>query len=286
MIKKYKLILVANTFVFFKVFLLNHIKYLSKKYDIFIICNNSIELKELIPRNVSLININFKRGFNFIHDVLSFFMILYFFLILRPSSSISFTPKIGFMVAIASFIARTSFRIHWYTGQIWANKSGFKKLFYKLIDRLIFFFSHKVLVDGFSQRKFLINENVICKSNSFVLHKGSVGGVDISRFKLDKEKRIELRKKYSISNNTFVFLYLGRINKEKGIVELIKAFKKIKKINNVLLIIVGPLEDTELLSLLKKKKFYTLHTQINLKNGSHLQISCAFQVIERDLEQW
>ena len=60
-------------------------------------------------------------------------------------------------------------------------------------------------------------------------------------------KRSKLRKKLSISRNTFVFLFLGRINGEKGINELIKAFNKISKNDNVLLIIVGPIEDKDLI---------------------------------------
>ena len=150
------------------------------------------------------------------------------------------------MVALASFVARTPNRIHWFTGQIWAKKKGFVRMFYKLIDRLIFSLSHNVLIDSFSQRNFLIMEKIVSSNKSTVLHKGSVGGVDVVKFRFNKQKRIRLRKQYSVSKNTFVFLYLGRVNKDKGIVELIEAFQKIKKNLDVLLIFVGTIEDTKL----------------------------------------
>ena len=120
--KRFKIVLISNTSNFFNVFMLNHIKQLSKKYDLFICCNDADRLKKKIPSNVSLININFKRSISLFHDIAAFFITLFFFLKKRPNLSISFTPKIGFMVAIASFIARTPNRIHWFTGQIWAKK--------------------------------------------------------------------------------------------------------------------------------------------------------------------
>ena len=252
--KRFKIVLIANTSNFFNVFMLNHIKQLSKKYDLFICCKDADKLKEKIPSNVSLININFKRDISLFHDIAAFFITLFFFLKKRPNLSISFTPKIGFMVALASFVARTPNRIHWFTGQIWAKKKGFTRMFYKLIDRLIFSLSHNVLIDSFSQRNFLIMEKIVSSNKSTVLHKGSVGGVDVLKFKFNKQKRIRLRKQYSISQNTFVFLYLGRVNKDKGIVELIEAFQKIKKNLDILLIFVGTIEDAKLTHLLKNKK--------------------------------
>ena len=252
--KRFKIVLIANTSNFFNVFMLNHINKLSKKYDLFICCNDADKLKKKIPGNVSLININFKRSISLFHDIATFFITLFFFLKKRPNLSISFTPKIGFMVALASFVVRTPNRIHWFTGQIWANKKSFVRMFYKLIDRLIFSLSHNVLIDSFSQRNFLIMEKIVSPNKSIVLHKGSVGGVDVVKFRFNKQKRIRLRKQYSVSKNTFVFLYLGRINEDKGIAELIEAFQKIKKNLDVLLIFVGTIEDVKLSHVFKNKK--------------------------------
>ena len=255
---KCKIVLIANTSNFFSSFMLNHIKQLSKKYDVIICCNGADKLKKLTPRNVSLIKINFKRDLKLFSDIMAFLIILSFFIKKKPDLSISFTPKIGLMVALASFITKVPNRIHWYTGQIWVNKKGFVKIFYKLIDKLIFFLSHNVLIDSFSQRNFLIKEKIISKNKSIVFHKGSVGGVDTKKFKFNNQKRIKLREKYLISKNTFVFLYLGRINKDKGIIELVNAFKKIQNNSNVLLIFVGQLEDSKLIQLFQnnKKIFY------------------------------
>ena len=80
--------------------MLNHIKELSKKYKIYLCCNSAYKLKKSIPDNVSLININYKRGLNFFHDIIIFFSTLFFLKKKKPYILISFTPKIGFMVAL------------------------------------------------------------------------------------------------------------------------------------------------------------------------------------------
>ena len=44
--KKIKIVLIANTANFFSVFMLNHIEQLSKKYQVFICCNDVNKLKK------------------------------------------------------------------------------------------------------------------------------------------------------------------------------------------------------------------------------------------------
>lgn len=78
--KKFRIVLIANTSNFFNVFMLNHIEQLSKKFDLYLCCNNANNLKKRIPSNITLININFKRGLNLFHDIISFLNTLFFFL--------------------------------------------------------------------------------------------------------------------------------------------------------------------------------------------------------------
>ena len=67
-------------------------------------------------------------------------------------------------------------------------------------------------------------------------------GINLDDFKKDislieKEK---LKEKLNISENDFVYIYVGRIMPEKGVKELILAYKKVKEIHdNVKLLIVG-----------------------------------------------
>lgn len=65
--------------------------------------------------------------------------------------------------------------------------------------------------------------------------------VDLDTFDVNKAYNIkELRNEYEINKDDFVFVYTGRICPEKGILELVKAFKiLLNKNNNIKLLIVG-----------------------------------------------
>ena len=253
--KKLTLVLVATTAYTINVFMLNNIKKLSKHYNLLIICNNALSLKKLLPKNIGLIDINFKRQPSPIIDLITFLKLLFLLVKNKPDLTISISPKAGFITALSSFISRVPYRIHWFTGQAWVTKKGFIRNFYKILDRIIFNLSHHVLVDSHSQRKFLLFNNIISKNRSTVLLKGSVGGVNIKKFKYKISNRKYLRKKLNISKDIFTFLYLGRINKDKGIIELIEAFARVERIYKAArLVLVGPMEDFYINKLIKNYK--------------------------------
>ena len=252
--KKPTIALVAITASTINSFMLRHIKALSRDYNLLVFCNDTSLIKNKIPKDVLLTNINFKRKLNLIIDFISFLTLLYFFLKYKPNLTISITPKAGLMTALSSFIARVSYRIHYFTGQTWVTKKGFIRLIYKTSDQIIFNLSHHVLIDSHSQKNFLISNNIVSQKRSSVLLHGSVGGVNTNKFKYKKIARNSLRRKMQISKNDFIFLYLGRINKDKGVIDLIEAFKKIKNFNKVFLVLVGPIEDQYIGPFIKKNK--------------------------------
>tara|TARA_B110000238_G_scaffold127262_1_gene137408 strand:+ start:10301 stop:11425 length:1125 start_codon:yes stop_codon:yes gene_type:complete len=252
--QKLTIVFVSTTAFTISAFMLNHIKKLSIHYNISIFSNNAKSLKEKVPNNILLVDLNFCRKPNFIIDIKTFLILSYLLIKNKPSLTISLSPKAGFLTALSSFITRVPYRIHWFTGQVWITKKGLVRRFYKIIDKIIFNLSSYVLVDSHSQRKFLISNNIISKNKSSVLFNGSVGGVNIKKFKFNNSNRYLKRRKFNISINDFVFLYLGRINKDKGIFDIIKAFEKIQEFDKIFLILVGPLEDKNIKNLIKDNK--------------------------------
>ena len=77
-------------------------------------------------------------------------------------------------------------------------------------------------------------------------------GVDLEKFNKKVEKSVigKIKSKYNISDKDFTILYTGRILEEKGVKELINAFKSFSKANKKakLLIVGAPIK--------KSRKFY------------------------------
>tara|TARA_Y100001970_G_scaffold61075_1_gene77913 strand:- start:21259 stop:22437 length:1179 start_codon:yes stop_codon:yes gene_type:complete len=190
-----------------------------------------------IPRDISLIE-----------DIIALIK-LYSFLRKENFDIVhSTTPKAGLLTAIAAYFAGVPHRFHTFTGQAWANLSGFKRWICILMDKLIIALNTEVYADSNSQVNFLHNNGVINElSEIIVLGNGSLAGVDLETFtSKDQSYRLKLRQQFSIPADSFVFLYLGRLNSEKGIWELLEAFRLLAdKYQDIYLLLVGPLDFKE-----------------------------------------
>ena len=220
-------------------FLLVHLKELSKYYKITVIVNTkNIFFLENISNDILVKPVKFSRKINILNDMYCFLWLTFFLLKEDFEAVHSITPKAGFLAMLASFIAKVPVRIHTFTGQVWVTRNGLSRFFLKLCDKCIGRLTSYNFVDSISQRDFLIREGVISFSRSIVFGSGSVSGVDLKKFKRNKKFSHEIRDQLHIPRNAFVFLYLGRLNKDKGIFDLARAFTYIQD-PDVYLIFVG-----------------------------------------------
>jgi glycosyltransferase involved in cell wall biosynthesis len=156
----------------------------------------------------------------------------------------SLTPKAGLLTMLAAFLSRVPVRVHIFTGQVWVTRQGFGRVLLKTMDRLIAMLATHVLADSPSQRRFLISEGVVGKDRIQVLAEGSICGVDSERFRPDAALRKRMRKMLQIPESGVVILFLGRLTRDKGVLDLAQAFAKLVGTHpNLYLMIVGPDEE-------------------------------------------
>ena len=235
-----------------RVFLKPIVFELSKKYNIHLACNFEDEILKI--DGISKIHkLPIGRKISLAKDIESLIKTYFFFKKNRFDAIHSVTPKAGLISMIAGFLSKTPIRIHTFTGQVWANKSGIPRQVLKQIDKLISTSSTHILVDGKSQREFLIKNKIIDQSST-VLGNGSISGISLKRFKQSEVVRKSIRNKLGLNDNDWVFMFLGRITYDKGITDLINAFVAIKKNYNQKLIIVGPDEENIMSSVNENEK--------------------------------
>lgn len=224
-------------------FLLSHLETLSKHFDVSVLvnCDDPLFLKKR-GVNVNVIPLRIKRHISLISDFFCFIYMISIFLKDRPAAVHSITPKAGFLAMLAAAFVWIPLRVHIFTGQVWANKSGVKKNILKFLDCLISNLATFNFVDSASQKDFLIRERVILAKKSMVFGNGSVCGVNLKKFKSNKKLRDKIRAKLSVPNDALVYIYLGRLTKDKGLLDLASAFSKIRD-NRAYLIMVGPDEE-------------------------------------------
>ncbi len=240
---KIKKAFISSTPSALHVFMRNNIASCSKKFQVSLI-TNLIGIEILKDLNVKLIPIAIKRNPSLLSDFFLFFELSYFLKAGKYNLIHSITPKAGFFSMIIGSLCRIPIRVHTFTGQVWVNKKGLKRLFLKFCDKVTVFFATDILVDSPSQLTFLVKEGVLTNEKGRVIGHGSICGVDTKRFRPNASARIEIRKNLNIRSNDKIILFLGRLGTDKGILDLAKAFKSLlSEYNNIFLLIVGQEEN-------------------------------------------
>lgn len=244
-----KIIIVASSSLFVVQHLKPIVNKLKEHSNLYLICplDSKYELEE---DGYNIIYIPIKRNPALI-DFFTFFIFAYHRLVINPKTVLSFTPKGGMLNSLTCLFGGKSF--HYFTGQRWALYKGFKRKIFKFLDFLMIKLTDGVYCDGISQSKFMAYE--LKTKAPKVIGSGSLSGVDLSLYNsldlnsyenlfntnklLSKNlKKLLLNKKNE--NKNFLFGFVGRITKDKGIFELVLAFKQhIKDYPDSYLILIG-----------------------------------------------
>ena len=242
--KNKKLLIVTTSTKTFNYILKDQTSFLNKYFTVYVGSNNSDLIEEYsIKQRVKFFVVPMHRKINIFADIKS---IIFFLLIIRklkPNIIHSYTPKAGLVCAISGYICRVPIRIHTFTGLIFPYKGGLLKIILALIDSLICRLNTNIVAEGKGVKE-LLYDNKIINGKVKIIGNGNIAGVDTKFYNPEKfkqnEKILRLREKLNIDQKSITFIFAGRINKEKGIIELLKAFNKTH--NNINLIILGSFE--------------------------------------------
>jgi glycosyltransferase involved in cell wall biosynthesis len=164
---------------------------------------------------------------------------------IKPDILHTHTPKAGLIGMIAGFLSRVPVRIHTVAGIPWMESTGFPRFLYKVLERITYSCATKVYPNSLGLRRFLLQEIPSASEKYKVLGNGSSNGIDVNFFspRAVLESKEKLRSKFNLNQDSFIWIFIGRIVKDKGINELIEAFMQMD-LNHTLLL-VGPFEDDQ-----------------------------------------
>lgn len=247
------LAIVVPSAVTVECFLDDYIRRLSKYLNILVICselpstgNCQAECTGILVKRVSI-----RRKPSPLFDLLALIQII--LLLRRYDVTLlqSITSKGGFIGQLAGVIARVPYRVHIFTGQAWATRRGFARWILMCFDKAIARFSTHTIVDSPSQREYLRENNILGANEGVVIGYGSVAGVDLARFYPDESKRHRDRSRYNCSDEDFIVGYLGRINRDKGVLDLIEVFDRFYSSENGVKLLICGTDEMKLIERLK-----------------------------------
>lgn len=252
-----KLCIVATVELPIRFFMIPHLKTLQEKYEITVMVNTkNPSFLEEYGITARVVPVAIHRKISLLDDFRALAQLVRLFHAAGFQIVHSITPKAGLLAMVAARLTRVPSRLHCFTGQVWANCTGAKRALLMNLDRVIALCATNLLTDSHSQRDFLIDEGVTAAGKLSVLANGSVCGVDMERFRPDNDQRINRRTELDIPQEATVCLYLGRITRDKGVLDLAQALQQVLPDEpDTYVVFVGPDEDglrQEILSMLAK----------------------------------
>jgi len=182
-----------------------------------------------------------------IQDFISLILLIKYIRKHKVDIVIGHTPKGGLLGMLAAYLSGVKNRVYCRHGIMYETSKGIKRQILKSIETFTGMLATKVILDSLSVLQVSNQYGLSHSSKNFILGRGSCNGIDVTKFSKDKNKSMptELSKKLNLEGN-YVVGYVGRLVKDKGISELIGAWKIIKKDNvYTKLLLVGPFEERD-----------------------------------------
>ena len=241
-----KICFITTVPITIKAFILKTVEYIHNNtdWDISIICSNEEGFEELLPDYIHFFPIHMERGIS-IAGIKAMLEMKRIFKREKFDLIQYSTPNAAMYASMAGKMAKIPVRLYCQWGMAFKGMSGIKRAIFKFMEKAICRFSTEIEPDSKSNLDFAHEQGIYKPEIGRVIWNGSACGVDLSKFDIDKknEYRSEIRSMYEFAQNDFVFGFVGRITRDKGINELLESFKKINADNkNAYLMLVGPNE--------------------------------------------
>jgi len=239
-----KLFRISTVPMSLNILLKGQLRFLDQHFDVTAISGSGQDLDEVQEREgVKVHSIQIQRQISPVKDLVSLVKLYHYFRKEKPDIIHSITPKAGLLSMMAGKLAGVPVRIHTFTGLVFPYKEGLFQKILIMMDKVLCSCATNIYPEGKGVKDDLKKFKITDKPLT-IIGNGNVNGIDLSHFDpklyLEDEKS-KLKKDLNISNDDFVFVFVGRLVKDKGINELISAFKKLSA-QNVKLLLVGPYE--------------------------------------------
>ena len=237
-------------------------------FDVSVICSDDGVIREELGEKINFYPLNMPRGVSLLGSIRSIRQLVSIFKREQFDLIQYSTPNAAFYSSIAAKIVGCKRRNYHLMGLRYLGANGLGRIVLKRIEKISCDFSTSIECVSFSNLEMCISEGLFKRDKACVVWNGSTGGVNLDRFNygLRTKWRIELRTELGLDQTDFVFGFVGRITRDKGINELFKAFSAIS--GNSKLLLVGPIDeldtlDKDLLNRAKANSRIIFHGAVN-----------------------
>lgn len=255
---KLKLIRVTTTPISMNILLRNQLRFLSEYFNVIGVSSRDEKHFEEINKREGVIlkEVNLTRRFSPFLDFIALCKLILLFIKEKPQIVHSHTPKAGLISMIAAWVVGIPIRVHTLAGLPLLESKGLNRFLFRISEKITGFCAHRVYPNSYGLKDIVIKMKLYKLEKLKVIGNGSSNGIDLEYYSwtsvISPEViRESLRKEMDILDSDIVYCFIGRIVKDKGIKELVNAFKRLSDIinissnNRVFLLMVGPIENVK-----------------------------------------
>lgn len=249
---KQKLLRLTTADISLDVLLKGQLKFLNDYYEVVGVAADTGLLENVEQREgIRTVAVPMHREISLWADLKCLWNLFWLFRRERPYILHANTPKGSLLAMLAGWLARVPHRIYLVTGLRYQGATGAFRWILMTMERLSCLCATKVIPEGKGVKKALLMDGITRKPLR-VVHYGNINGIDTAYYSQEalSKDRIALRQELHFSDSDFVFVFIGRIVRDKGMNELADAMKAlVKEYPACKLILVGsfepedPLED-------------------------------------------
>ena len=232
-----------------KAFFVPQIRYLSNNgFDVTVVCSrfgsDDAEVVENQLNGFAKIHyIDMPRGLSLFGSIKAIHKLKRFFKKEKFDLIQYSTPNASLYASTAALFTGCKIRNYHLMGFRFLGEKGIYGFILKLMEKITCLFSTNIECVSRSNLELGLNLKIFNEKKATVVWNGSSGGVDCKRFDIKKREawRAGLRKDLGYLESDFIYGYVGRITRDKGINELIEAFLSLN--NGAKLFIIGNYEN-------------------------------------------
>jgi glycosyltransferase involved in cell wall biosynthesis len=229
---------IPATFVFFR----GNLRYLSRWFDVCAVSSDPVNLTAVGEReNVRTYCVPMTRSISILRDFCCLIVFIRFLLHERPYIVHGNTPKASMLSMLASKLVGVPKRIYMCHGLRYQGSKGIMRWMLMGFEKLSCKCATKVICVSYGVQRTLVSDGICPARKTVVVGFGSANGINIEWYN-PHNVVTTVRRDLKINKDDFVFIYVGRVVRDKGINELISAFQRIDN-KKVHLVLVGKEEN-------------------------------------------
>ena len=253
------------------------LKFMSQHYKVIGVSGDGSALEEVrTNEGIETYVVEMTRSITPLKDFIATIKLYRFLKKEKPFIVHTHTPKAGTLGMLAAKLAGVPHRLHTIAGLPLLETKGAKRLLLDVVETFTYACATMVLPNSFGLQSIILKNKYTKPSKLTVIGKGSSNGIDTSHYDatlVSKKVREALKDELNITAKDVVFIFIGRIVRDKGINELVSAFNNLSKTNSkAKLLLVGPrenhldplLEETEDL-IIKNKQIIAVGVQKDIR---------------------